>query len=108
VPRSNLPLDSQELAVDSQELAVDSQELAVDSQELAVDSQELAVRTGGCRVGVLDAGCPSLLPWHVPWTGDRQELAVRTCGCRLLRKFSRSSRIWTLTTPLWAPPVKTA
>jgi hypothetical protein len=46
---------------------------AVDSQELAVDSQELAVRTGGCRMGVLGAGCSaegcsSLLLRQFPWT----------------------------------------
>ena len=93
-------------------MPLDSQELAVDSQELAVDSQELAVRTGGCRVGVLDAGCPSLLPWHVPWTCGRQELTVRTGGRRmgvldagclaggrsslLLRRLPRTKTITTL------------
>jgi hypothetical protein len=91
VPRSNPPLDS---------------------QELAVDSQDLAVRTGGCRVGMLDAGCPSLLPWHVPWTCGRQELTVRTGGRRmgvldagclaggrsslLLRRLPRTKTITTL------------
>gem|GEM_PF-5250446 len=43
------------------------QSLPLDSQELAVDSQELAVRTGGCRMGVLGAGCSSLPPWRLPW-----------------------------------------
>jgi|GEM_PF-3472752 len=90
-------------------LPLDSQELAVDSQELAVDSQELAVRTGGCRVGVRNAGCSSLPPWHVlrsvwpPGAGcqnwwmpkgvlDAGCLAGR-CSSLLLRQFRWA---WTL------------